>query len=244
MPVNQSAARPCLSVIVPAHNEAELLPITLAHLRAALAAGTHPHELVVVDNASTDATAEVARAHGAEVVYEPHRQISRARNVGARQAQGDYLLFVDADTWPPRELIERMLTLLDAGVCGGGAPVAFEQAPNRLYRHGVGLWNWMSRHLRWAAGCFVFVRRDAFEAIGGFDERLYAGDEIGFSRALRRWGNARGREFAIIEQPLVITSARKAEWFGPWQHLLMLLIALIPLALRSRRLMWFWYRRP
>lgn len=241
---SRTAAGPCLSVIVPAHDEASLLPLTLEHLHEVLGVCGRNYELVVVDNGSTDATAEVACALGAEVVHEPHRQISRARNVGARAARGDYLLFVDADTWPPHGLVANALALLDEGACGGGALVAFECTPNRPYRWGVGLWNGLSRRLRWAAGCFVFARRDAFEAVGGFDERLYAGDEIGLSRALRRWGRSQGREFVIIEQPAVITSARKAHWFGPWQHLLTLLIALFPPALRWRRLMWFWYRRP
>lgn len=241
---NPIAMRPCLSVVVPAHDEASLLPRTLEHLHEALAACGRDYELVVVDNASTDGTAEVARTHGAAVVHEPHRQISRARNSGARESRGDYLLFVDADTWPPHELIANALAVLDGGGCGGGALVALEHIPNRPYRWGVGLWNTLSRRLRWAAGCFVFVRRDAFEAVGGFDERLYAGDELVLSRALHRWGRARKREFVIIEAPLVLTSARKAEWFGPWQHLVTLLLALFPPALRSRRLMWFWYRRP
>jgi glycosyltransferase involved in cell wall biosynthesis len=231
-------------VIVPAHDEASLLPLTLERLHAALGQCGRDYELVVVDNASSDGTAEVAAARGAKVVHEAHRQISRARNTGARAGQGDYLLFVDADTWPSRELVANALALLDAGVCGGGALVAFDEAPNRPYRWGVDLWNGLSRRLRWAAGCFVFARRDAFEAVGGFDDRLYAGDEVALSRALRRWGGACRREFVIISAHPVVTSARKAQWFGPWQHLLALLLALFPPALRSRRLMWFWYRRP
>lgn len=244
MPATEIAAESGLSIVVPAHDEALTLPATLIALREALAETGRRGEIIVVDNASEDATAEIARAHGATVVVEPHRQISRARNRGAREARQPYLLFVDADTWPPAALLERALAELDAGACGGGAVIAFDRAPNALYRRGPGLWNALSRHLHWAAGCFVFARRDAFEAIGGFDERVYAGDEVTLSRRLRRWGRAHQRSFVVIEDPPVVTSARKAQWYTPTQHLLMMLLAFVPFALRSRRLMWFWYQRP
>lgn len=234
-----------LGVIVPAHDEAAELPATLENLRDALAALGRPFELVVVDNASTDDTAAVARAHGARVVHEPRRQISRARNAGAAQTGAEYLLFVDADTWPERSLLQRALALLDAGACGGGALVAMDRVPNRIYRWGLRAWNRVASRFSLAAGCFVFVRRDAFEAIGGFDERYYAGDEVILSRRLRRWGRHHGRAFVVIADPPVRTSGRKAEWFSPAQHLLtMLMVLLMPPVMRSRRLMWFWYRRP
>lgn len=239
-----TASHPAVSIVIPAHDEALTLPATLTALREVLAATGREGEILVVDNASSDNTAETARAHGATVVFEPHRQISRARNVGAREARGAYLFFVDADTRPPAPLLERTMAEFDAGACGGGALIAFDEAPNALYRRGVGLWNAMSRRLHWGAGCFVFARRDAFEAVGGFDERYYAGDEVTLSRRLRRWGGTRQRPFIIIEDPPVITSARKAQWYTPTQHLVMLLLAFVPFALRSRRLMWFWYHRP
>ncbi len=234
-----------LAVVVPAHDEAGELPRTLDGLRGHLEVLGRAFELVVVDNASTDATAEVARAHGARVVAEPHRQISRVRNTGAAHTEGDCLLFVDADTWPTRELLEAALAELDAGACGGGALVAMEALPNRVYRWGLRAWNALAARFSLAAGCFVFARRDAFEAIGGFDERYYAGDEVILSRRLKRWGRQHGRAFVVLREPAVYTSVRKAHWFSPAQHVLtMLIVLLFPPAMRSRRLLWFWYRRP
>lgn len=236
---------PRLSVIIPAHDEAGELPRTLDDLRSAFADLGIDHEIVVVDNASTDETAAVARAHGARVVAEPKRQISRARNSGAAATDGEWLLFVDADTWPTVELLRVALRHLEAGACGGGALVAMPELPNRIYRWGLRLWNALARRLPLAAGCFVFVRRDAFAAIGGFDERYYAGDEVILSWRLRRWGRRHGRRFVVIEQPPVQTSERKAHWFTPAQHLLVtVMVILCPLVMRSRRLMWFWYTRP
>ena len=80
-----------LSVVIPAFNEEKLLDRTLTHLRRALAAlelDTGLSEVVVCDNASTDATAAIAGRYDARVVHESHRQIARARNVGAAAARG------------------------------------------------------------------------------------------------------------------------------------------------------------
>jgi len=234
-----------VSVVVPAHQEAAELPRTLANLHAALADAGVEYELIVVDNASTDSTADVAAHAGARVVSEPYRQISRARNTGAAAATGQWLLFVDADTWPSAELLERTIAELAAGVAGGGALVALERVPNRIYRFGLRLWNAASARLCLAAGCYLFARKEAFDAVGGFDERFFAGDEVFLSRQLKRWARAHERAFGIIESPPVLSSARKADWFTPRHHVLtMLLVLLCPPAMRSRRLMRFWYKRP
>jgi glycosyltransferase involved in cell wall biosynthesis len=67
------------------------------------------HEIIVCDNNSTDRTGELARAEGARVLFEPVNQISRARNAGAAVANGQWLVFVDADSFPSVELFAEML---------------------------------------------------------------------------------------------------------------------------------------
>jgi glycosyltransferase involved in cell wall biosynthesis len=235
-----------VSVIVPAWNESAELPATLDNLRSTLLSCGEPWELIVVDNASSDDTAAVAIAHGARVVHEPHRQIARARNTGAKAAGGRYFLFVDADTRPPERLVLRAIELLRSGrCCGGGAHLRFESGDNRLLRLGASAWNRLASRLGLGAGCFVFATRDAFAAVGGFSEAVYAGEEIGFSRRLRRYGKACGQPLCIIDQPPVLTSSRKAQWHSaPRQLGWLLLITVYPLALRSRRLCGFWYTRP
>ncbi len=241
-----TAVPPRFSIIVPAWNEAGWLPDTLAHLQAACQGLAGAWELVVVDNASDDDTAALAAAGGARVVYEAEPGIARARNAGAAAARGQWLLFVDADTRPPAALVARTEAALADGVlCGGGAVLAFDGLCTPLYRLGTRLWNRLSRASGLAAGCYLFVTREAFEAVGGFNARLYAGEEVFLSRRLRRWARAHGQRFEVLDGPPVLTSGRKAEWFSPWQHaLVMLTLLLFPLALRSRRLSWFWYRRP
>src|SRR5258708_35995593 len=94
-------------VIVPAFKEARLIAATLRTTRAAPAAFASlgwDSDLIVCDNNSTDGTADLARAEGATVVFEPVNQIARARNRGAAAANGQWLLFIDADSRASREL--------------------------------------------------------------------------------------------------------------------------------------------
>jgi glycosyltransferase involved in cell wall biosynthesis len=237
---------PDYSIVVPAYNEEELLPATLERLRAAMAATPLRGEVVVVDNNSTDATAEVARAQGARVVQEPLNQISRARNAGARAARGRYLVFVDADTVVPDLTLREALNVLASGrACGGGAAVVMEGVSSGVPARMVALWNALSRGRRLAAGSFVFALREAFFAVGGFSERVYASEEIWLSRDLRRWGRQRGLDFVILDGDPVVTSGRKARWY-PTPVLLAVAIGLLlmPFLVRSRRFCWLWYRRP
>ena len=97
---------PDYSIIIPAFNEGAELPATLAAIRAAMAAQRLTGECIVVDNNSTDSTAAIATAAGADlVVFEPINQIARARNTGAQASRGQQLIFVDADTRICAELL-------------------------------------------------------------------------------------------------------------------------------------------
>ena len=238
--------RPDYSIVVPAYNEEALLPATLEHLAAAMAVLSFRGEVVVCDNNSTDATGEVARAAGARVVFEPVNQISRARNTGAQAAQGRFLVFVDADTHITSGLLGEALERLASGdTCGGGSTVVMDGAPSALEEHVIARWNGFSRWMRLAAGSFIFVLREAFQAVGGFSEKVYASEEIWFSRDVKRWGRKRGLDFVIIEGHPVLTSGRKGVWYPPAVlFVVMLGLVLFPFLLRSRAFCWLWYRRP
>jgi glycosyltransferase involved in cell wall biosynthesis len=175
-------------------------------------------ELIVCDNNSTDRTAEIARTGGAKVVFEPHNQISRARNRGASVAEGEWLLFVDADSTPGRGLFADLKAAIDSGrVLGGGATVAADEDLLSV-RVALALWNAMSRSLRWAAGAFVYCEAAAFRAAGGFSEELYASEELELSGRLKRITRAQGREFRILHRHPLQTSARKLHLYG-WRDL-------------------------
>lgn len=238
---------PAVSLLIPAYNEEELLAPVLARMHASFAAVKFAdYEIVVCDNNSADRTAEVARAGGARVVHEPHNQISRARNTAARAALGRWLIFVDADTLVSPELLAATLRRFESGrVCAGGAALRFGGGTlNPTAATLLWVWNRVSAIAKFAAGSYVYCYRQAWEECGGFDEAVYAGEEIYFSRRLKRWARAHGLKFEILTQTPVVTSARKLEWYGQRELLWRALKMLRPGAVKRRDNCGLWYTRP
>lgn len=210
-----------LSVVVPAFNEEALLAESLSSIRAALAAFTAhgwDAELIVCDNNSTDRTAAIAREAGATVVFEPVNQIARARNAGARAASGEWLVFVDADSWPSPELFDDVRRAIEASVLAGGVTVAFNDAPVSV-RIAIAAWNLVSRLNRWAAGAFIFCEAGAFREVGGFSEALFASEEIDLFRRLKALARRKGRKIEILHRHPLRTSNRKLRLYG-WREML------------------------
>lgn len=235
-----------LSVVIPAYNEEKLLAGTLSTLAAALAplrAAGWETETIVCDNNSTDATAEIARAHGATVVFEAINQIARARNTGARATTGDWLLFLDADSHPSPALLADVAEAVLSGKCvAGGATLALDE-PHRFSSLVIGLWNLVSRIRRLAAGSFIFCERAAFSRIGGFDEELFAAEEIDFVKRLKPVGRETKRGIAILHRHPIITSNRKVNLYTPGELLWFFLKAVfLPRStIRNREACQPWY---
>ncbi|HEY6506933.1 MAG TPA: glycosyltransferase [Vicinamibacterales bacterium] len=198
-------AKPSLMVsfIVPAHNEAQIIAATVTALHASARGAGEPYEILVVDDASTDGTGDLARRAGATVVPATLRHIAAARNAGSRAAKGDKLLFVDADTRVPTDTVRAALDAMRGGAAGGGARVRFDGPLPRYARPGVAVTLRTFRLLNMTVGCFMFCTRAAFDRIGGFDERLFAAEEVAFSLAIKRAGRL------VLVEPPAVTSARK-----------------------------------
>ena len=226
-----------ISFVVPAYNEEKYLAATLASIHAAARELALEYEIVVADDASTDRTAELAREGGARVVPTSNRQIAKTRNAGARAATGDRLVFVDADTRIDASVVRAAMNALDAGAVGGGAAPRFEGDAPCWAHVSIAMVVAAMRLMNLAAGCFVYCRRDAFEAVGGFDERIFAGEEIYLSWALRR----RGRFVMLREE--ILTSPRKIEGRTAWEILWMTIRLLLrnPVGVRRRTEAGFWY---
>jgi glycosyltransferase involved in cell wall biosynthesis len=165
-----------ISVVVPAWNAAAVLP----RLLAALAEQSAEHELVVVDTGSGDATATLARAAGAKVVTAPRRNRSLARNLGVSAARGQAIAFTDADCVPVPGWAQALAACLESSPLVAG-PVRIETRPepNRAERFDR-LWRYpQERYVAagHAASANLGVRREAFDAVGGYDERFHHGED-------------------------------------------------------------------
>ncbi len=210
-----------ISFIVPAHNEEHWIAHCLESIHVAMRAVDEAYEIIVVDDASTDATNRLARDSKARVVEVHHRKISAVRNSGARAASGGILFFVDADTRVNSPAISAALTALGRGAVGGGCVPDLDGL--------VPVWGRIihvlacraGRLIRLVGGCFLFCTREAYLTAGGFPEELYAGEDIAFVGALKRLGDF------VVPGPTVTTSARKLSVAGPWEVIgLMMRIAI------------------
>jgi glycosyltransferase involved in cell wall biosynthesis len=214
-----------ISIVIPAFNEELLLPGTLKAVRAAchaFDAEGWETEIIVCDNNSSDATAAVAGSAGAQVVFEPVNQIGRARNRGAAAASGEWLVFLDADSCPSRELFADVAAAIKSGSClAGGATVAM-QTGHLHGRLAVGLWNLISRTMRWMAGSFIFCDAAVFRQLGGFHPELYVSEEIELSSRLKKVARANGRRIIILTRHPLRTSARKLELYHTRDYLWLL----------------------
>lgn len=192
-----------ISFIVPAHNEQSCIGRTLQAIHESARVAGQPYEIIVVDDASTDATAEIARQHHATALPVNHRQIAATRNSGANAARSERLFFVDADTTINPRAVAEAMGCMDKGAAGGGATVWFEgMLPLYIqllsFLFGIG-----AKFIGSTGGAFMFCTREAFLATGGFNERLYWGEETFFIMALKREGR-----FVVLRER-VLTSGRR-----------------------------------
>ncbi|HEX9130656.1 MAG TPA: glycosyltransferase [Ktedonobacteraceae bacterium] len=237
-----------VSIIIPAYNEAEGLVTTLQYLRMAQYHFKEQYglasEIIVVDNASTDETAEVARRQEVIVAHDPIRNIARARNTGARTARGDVLVFVDADTIAPEETIARIWRALEPPTCLGGVVEPLYQPTRRSMRLYLAAWRWYGRRMRMSQGPAQFFRQQSFEKIGGYDESLYMGEDVECIWRLRKLARQTGGYVESIRDIAVRASSRRFDQWPTWRVLLWTNPLFIALLWRSKKAWSGWYERP
>ncbi len=205
-----------ISCIIPAFNEERLIGgcidsiIRNSHGRVV--------EIIVIDNASSDRTADVARQKpGVKVVREEQKGLGYARERGRRASVGDFLAYIDADSRMPEgwmSTVEQEFRDHPDAVCLSGPPIYFDATPLQSLLLQV-LW-WALAPLAYRAvgymvyGAHFVVKRRALDAIGGFNCAIdFYGEDTDTARRLRKIGNVIFRvDFRII------TSARRFQAQG------------------------------
>ena len=190
-----------ISVIIPTLNEAARLPALLRQL----AEESAPHEAIVVDGGSSDATPEIAAAHQAKVILSvPGRGQQLA--AGVQAARGDTLLFLHADSILPAGGLTRIeATLTDRPDCPGGNFRLIFSGDDTFSRWLTGFYAWLRRRGFYYGDSAIFVRREAYDRIGGI-RPIALMEDYDFNRRLERAGPT-----CCIEEPPLVTSSRRFE---------------------------------
>jgi glycosyltransferase involved in cell wall biosynthesis len=236
-----------LSVIIPAVNEERFIGETLGRLAEAvrhLQSG-HPCavQVIVVDNASEDQTAAVARGLGATVVPEANRNIARARNTGARTAEGEVLFFLDADTLVPPPVLSRVARVMSNPLCLGGG-VDVQHLPSRpSVRLYLGLWRLVGRLGGMAQGAAQFWRCEPFFQQGGYDETIYMGEDVDLYWRMKSAARKQSGTISYISDVQVVPSPRRFDRWPLWKTLLWTNPVLVVLLRHHKRPWRGWYEK-
>ena len=213
-----------ISVIVPAYNEERYLGETLKSIQRAkefaLKNGALPIEIIVVDNDSTDSTSDLARSCGASVVKEPKRNIASVRNAGASVAKGGVLVFIDADTIVPEELLWRIREVMASPPCLGGAVDIDYRPAGTLVKIYLQLWRMLGKLAGMAQGATQFCRREVFVSMRGYDESLYMGEDVDFHWRLKQLAKRQTGHVCFIEDIQVVPSTRRFDQWSFWRTLI------------------------
>ncbi len=201
-----------ISIIMPVLNEAPAIAQTLIALQPLREAG---HEVIVVDGGSHDDTITVSKPYADKIIQGP-RGRSRQMNAGAKLASGEILLFLHGDTFLPGRADRLIIEGMKRGERKWGRFDVKLSGKHPLLRIIEILMNWRSRLSRIATGDqAIFVKRELFEAFGGFPE-IDLMEDIALSKMLKK----HGRPLCLYQR--VLTSSRRWEEQGLFRTILLM----------------------
>jgi glycosyltransferase involved in cell wall biosynthesis len=173
------------------------------------------YEIIVVLNRCSDNTEAIARRFEVKIVREDSRNLAKIRNEGAKNAEGDIIITIDADSRMSKNMLSNIYKALNSGkYIGGGVPVKPER-----YSVGISLTILLiniALFITGLAGGLYWCFRKDFEAIGGFNEKLSFAEDIEFARRLKKYGKKQGKKFISLQDTFIVTSCRKFDRFGDW----------------------------
>ncbi len=211
-----------ISIIIPAYNEERTIEKTVRQF----AALTEPHEVIVSDSASTDRTVAIAKECADKVVSLPPGKksgVSPARNDGVNAAAGEFLVFIDSDTFIPNinGFFDVLLDRFRREPRTMGQSVRIEVAhavatwSDRAVSFLMNIWFFFLNKclgVGISSGKFMIVRTEAFKKTGGFDEHLATAEDVDLFRKLARFGHTR-----IVWPLAVYHDGRRFHHLGAWR---------------------------
>ena len=203
------------SIIIPARDEEAYIGACLQSIEKA--AQTFPGQVqtIVVINRCRDNTENIAREFGAQIVRDGCKNLSKIRNSGAKEVQGEILLTIDADSVMSENMLIEIDSALSSGkYYGGGVMLKLERYSLGIIATALMFLPLILRH-RVSAGCLWCYRSD-FEAIGGFDESLLSFEDIDFVKRLKAHGMKQGKKSKVLFNTYIKTSCRKFDRLGDW----------------------------
>ncbi|MDZ4817287.1 MAG: glycosyltransferase [Verrucomicrobiota bacterium] len=239
--------QPTISVIIPAFNEEQYLPRTIAAIQKAgdrlREERNQTIEIIVVDNNSLDRTKEIATELGAKVIFEQFNNISRARNVGVSHAQGEFLAFIDADMIISDDLLCAIdANLMDSDSVGGGTAIRPERWTVK-----VAIFWLVEAFMTFLFGGFPGVlhcRKKEFVDMRGFDEKYYVGEKMNFYRRLKLYGKWRSQVLKDTTNGTATVSMRAIAHNNFWTVMFTFLVLMLSPNKRVRdpRYCQMWYQ--
>ena len=191
-----------VSVIIPVYNDPDGIQTTLHSL---VTHSSHQYEIIPVDNNSTDITGEVISDFADKYpnLIRPCKEDDiqssyAARNTGIKYASGDVILFLDADMWVPKTWIKDIVTIIESNsydYLGSNVDIVTSDQPNIWERYEQAFSFPVETYLKnkhFAPTCALAVRREVFEEVGLFDERLESGGDEEFGQRVHRAGFKQG----------------------------------------------------
>ncbi|MCW1306815.1 MAG: glycosyltransferase [Candidatus Nanoarchaeia archaeon] len=204
-----------ISVIIPTLNEEKLIGFTLKCLRNQDFSGKY--EVIVADSCSTDNTVRIARKYADKVVIDRKGGVSAGRNLGARAARGEILVFVDADVYVlPNFLSTINKHFRDKNLIGLQIALMATSYPHIKWHVLGGIFHRLSFKLNFpiaSTGAFACRRKPFFE-VGGFNEKLRLGEDVDLGMRLARYAKIHGKYLKYTSDTFVMASTRRLEKWG------------------------------
>jgi glycosyltransferase involved in cell wall biosynthesis len=202
-----------LSIVIPAHNEERFIEACIRSIFEHCNSFNITPEVIVVLNRCTDHTGEIASRLGAKLIVDESRNLAKIRNAGIKDAKGDIIITIDADSIITKEYLSEFISNIESWkFAGGGTRVEF----NRKSPGIIATKMFLDLYVQLSGlscGAFWFYKK-YYDEINGFDEKLHFGEDIDFAKRLMKHAKSKNLKYGISGK--IITSTRKFDKYGDW----------------------------